>query len=159
MIVLHCHILPGVDDGPCEFRESLQMALMAAQEGHPPKVYPGMEVALNPETPGNLKRGQELGLNRTRYLLRKLPQLIDPNHILEAVFQLFVIERLLPQPGSCRAKRDPAEASRTCAGNIVCNGVMVQINGGSLHEDASRKIIACAEKLLRQQAQVVATDA
>ena len=33
MIDLHCHILPGVDDGPKELEESLAMARLAAQDG------------------------------------------------------------------------------------------------------------------------------
>lgn len=33
MIDLHCHILPGVDDGPAGFEESLAMARMAAADG------------------------------------------------------------------------------------------------------------------------------
>jgi len=33
MIDLHCHILPGIDDGPGEFEESLAMARMAAADG------------------------------------------------------------------------------------------------------------------------------
>ncbi|MEZ4599277.1 MAG: CpsB/CapC family capsule biosynthesis tyrosine phosphatase [Syntrophotaleaceae bacterium] len=33
MVDIHCHILPGVDDGPEELRHSLQMAEMAAADG------------------------------------------------------------------------------------------------------------------------------
>lgn len=33
MIDLHCHILPGLDDGPGSFEESLAMARMAAEDG------------------------------------------------------------------------------------------------------------------------------
>ena len=33
MIDLHCHILPGVDDGPQELEESLAMARLAARDG------------------------------------------------------------------------------------------------------------------------------
>ena len=33
MIDLHCHILPGLDDGPDSFEESLDMARMAAADG------------------------------------------------------------------------------------------------------------------------------
>jgi protein-tyrosine phosphatase len=33
MIDLHCHILPGVDDGPATIEESLQMAKEAAEQG------------------------------------------------------------------------------------------------------------------------------
>jgi protein-tyrosine phosphatase len=33
MIDLHCHILPGLDDGPAEFEESLRMAKLAANDG------------------------------------------------------------------------------------------------------------------------------
>lgn len=33
VIDLHCHILPGVDDGPAGFEESLAMARMAAADG------------------------------------------------------------------------------------------------------------------------------
>ena len=33
MIDLHCHILPGLDDGPATMAESLAMARMAAADG------------------------------------------------------------------------------------------------------------------------------
>lgn len=33
MIDLHCHILPGVDDGPKTIDESLKMALKAREQG------------------------------------------------------------------------------------------------------------------------------
>jgi protein-tyrosine phosphatase len=33
VIDLHCHILPGLDDGPGSFEESLAMARMAAEDG------------------------------------------------------------------------------------------------------------------------------
>lgn len=33
MIDIHCHILPGVDDGPATVKEALQMAQMAAKDG------------------------------------------------------------------------------------------------------------------------------
>lgn len=33
MIDIHCHILPGIDDGPLEIRESVDMAKMAAEDG------------------------------------------------------------------------------------------------------------------------------
>jgi len=33
MIDLHCHILPGVDDGPADFATALRMASLAAEDG------------------------------------------------------------------------------------------------------------------------------
>jgi protein-tyrosine phosphatase len=33
MVDIHCHILPGLDDGPDSFEESLQMAEMAIEDG------------------------------------------------------------------------------------------------------------------------------
>ncbi len=33
MIDLHCHILPGIDDGPSEISDSLEMCRMAADDG------------------------------------------------------------------------------------------------------------------------------
>lgn len=33
MIDLHCHILPGIDDGPSAWEESIEMARMAYQDG------------------------------------------------------------------------------------------------------------------------------
>ncbi len=33
MIDLHCHILPGIDDGPEDFSQSLEMAKIAAHDG------------------------------------------------------------------------------------------------------------------------------
>jgi protein-tyrosine phosphatase len=33
MIDLHCHILPGIDDGPVEMQTSIDMARIAADDG------------------------------------------------------------------------------------------------------------------------------
>jgi protein-tyrosine phosphatase len=33
MIEIHCHILPGIDDGPVEAAESMAMAKAAAADG------------------------------------------------------------------------------------------------------------------------------
>ena len=33
MIDIHCHILPGIDDGPTEMQESIKMAEIAARDG------------------------------------------------------------------------------------------------------------------------------
>lgn len=33
MIDIHCHILPGIDDGPSDIEESVEMARMAARDG------------------------------------------------------------------------------------------------------------------------------
>ncbi|HWJ02408.1 MAG TPA: CpsB/CapC family capsule biosynthesis tyrosine phosphatase, partial [Verrucomicrobiae bacterium] len=33
MFDLHCHILPGIDDGANSWQESMDMARMAAQDG------------------------------------------------------------------------------------------------------------------------------
>lgn len=33
MIDVHCHILPGIDDGPTDISESIEMAAMAARDG------------------------------------------------------------------------------------------------------------------------------
>src|SRR5580693_5072868 len=33
MVDIHCHILPGLDDGPDSFEESLEMAEMAIADG------------------------------------------------------------------------------------------------------------------------------
>lgn len=47
LIDLHHHILPGLDDGPAEFKESLEMARIAVSEGFKqivctPHIYPGV---------------------------------------------------------------------------------------------------------------------
>ena len=33
MIDIHCHILPGIDDGPSDMNESIEMASVAAAAG------------------------------------------------------------------------------------------------------------------------------
>ncbi len=33
MIYIHCHILPGIDDGSKDIEESLEMARLAVNEG------------------------------------------------------------------------------------------------------------------------------
>lgn len=47
MIDLHCHLIPGIDDGPATIEISLEMARIAAQQGTShlactPHIYPGM---------------------------------------------------------------------------------------------------------------------
>ena len=47
MYDLHCHLLPGIDDGPAELSVSLEMARMAVADGITivactPHIYPGL---------------------------------------------------------------------------------------------------------------------
>ena len=47
MIDLHCHILPGIDDGPTDLATSLEMARVAVADGITltactPHIYPGL---------------------------------------------------------------------------------------------------------------------
>jgi protein-tyrosine phosphatase len=47
MVDLHCHMLPGIDDGACNLRVSLEMARIAVEDGIEttactPHIYPGL---------------------------------------------------------------------------------------------------------------------
>jgi protein-tyrosine phosphatase len=58
MIDLHCHLIPGVDDGPPHLAQALDMARMAVQDGVKtvvatphinPKLYPNTKSTLQPQ--------------------------------------------------------------------------------------------------------------
>ena len=77
MIDLHCHILPGVDDGPAKSAETLEMCRMAAKDGvsqivATPHIRPG-EDYLDMEAVGRLCEGLNQLLAKQDMSLNVLP--------------------------------------------------------------------------------------
>ena len=77
MIDLHCHILPGLDDGPRTWDESMEMARMAADDG--------VQVIVATPHVYDVRRGPE------PELIREYSTILD-NRVREAGLQL----RILP---------------------------------------------------------------
>jgi len=120
VIDIHCHILPGFDDGPATMQESLRMAEAAAADGVThivatphlscgsspaasdaekavsmlrdevqrhgigTQILPGADLRLTFELLGCIGRGEVPTINRSRYFLLELPEILPRN--LEAVF-------------------------------------------------------------------------
>ena len=71
MIDWHCHILPGLDDGPAEIEQSLSMAGLLAAHGFT-TVYC---------TPHLMRGCHEAGNDEVLRGIRELQHLINANHI------------------------------------------------------------------------------
>jgi len=87
MIDLHCHILPGIDDGPKTLAESLEMALIFEQAGYShvvatPHAVPGTTWMPKPEEIRNLLTELNQAIKKAGIKLKVLPGMeiaLDPN--------------------------------------------------------------------------------
>src|SRR4249919_2472119 len=89
MLDLHCHILPGIDDGAVDLEMALQMARIAAADGITtiactPHIYPG--VYDNNAT--GIRNGRIPTLAASRYLLLEPPHHVAPPRFEDLVFEV-----------------------------------------------------------------------
>ena len=68
---IHCHILPGIDDGARDMDESIQMALLAEQDN--------IEIAV--ATPHHIPRSNLSGKRELEHLVTKINRAITKNEI------------------------------------------------------------------------------
>jgi protein-tyrosine phosphatase len=87
MIDLHCHILPGIDDGPKTLRESLEMARIFEQAGYShlvatPHTVPGTTWMPKPDEIRDLLLELNQAIKKAGIQLKVLPGMeiaLDPN--------------------------------------------------------------------------------
>lgn len=189
MIDLHCHLLPGVDDGPETLDESIAMARAAYDDGvraivvtphagpwserygsdNPREalqaqvqelqrallhagialtLYPGMELELDMDLPGQLRAGRALPLGSGPYFLLELPFFQHPLYLEQTLFQaqlqgwkpvLAHVERYLY-----------VQQAPDMLAPLVERGILVQVTAGSLLGAAGPVVRSTAQHLLRR---------
>lgn len=186
MFDLHCHILPGLDDGPAELDTALQMLVMAHQSGTTAivatphliagdwlpdweeillslqclqhaaadlgfelRIYPGAEVAMNPELLKKLIAPGPYCINGGKYLLVELPSAEIPDFVDDFLFRLqsrgFIPILAHPERHPLLA-RNPARLL-----DWIHRGLLTQINGSSLTGKMGEPAAVLAQLFLKNQ--------
>ena len=177
MIDIHCHILPGIDDGPQTMQESVLMAKMAYDDGithivaTPHVKYeltePSRILGLLAELNGILREdGIPLNVLRGADVNAVIdPGLLDPYTIngtryilLEFPYAripvdvrgtLFRFARAGLRPIITHPERNRSVISNlSLAAEIIKSGALIQITAGSITGEFGPEIAGCAEKLL-----------
>ena len=187
MIDIHCHILPGIDDGADRLQTSLAMATMAARDGittiiatpHTDGVFVNQTVVQQSVDRLNIKlaeqgidlvivAGYEIPANLvcdlqsytiadSPYILVEFPHQYLPEDAVETLYTLV------------QAGRKPIIAHPERNGSVLRNpellrelvavGGMVQLTAASVTGDFGPDILHCANYLLRNQlVHFLATD-
>lgn len=112
MIDIHCHILPGIDDGPKAIDESLAMLRMAAADGI-------RTIVATPHWGGPY---EETSPTLVRSLVARVNELASEHDLPVEVL-----------PG-CEARMDPALPNQACSGELLTLGdrgryVLVEVLG------------------------------
>ena len=166
MIDLHCHILPGLDDGAKDWETSLEMARIAEADGihtivatphHKSvadndvetierltdelndrlqaaninvKILPGAETHYYAEFAEDLKKGEVLPLNHSRYVYLELPHGQVPRYIEDMVFEIVVqgYTPIIPHPERNREIRENPDLLYA----LVDAGAISQVTAGSI---------------------------
>lgn len=167
MIDLHCHILPGVDDGARDWETSLEMARIAEADGIHTivatphhrngmydndvatimqltdelnerlqaanigvKVLPGAETHYYPDFATDLKKGEVLSLNRSKYVYLELPHQQVPRYINDMAFEIVIqgYTPIIPHPERNREIRENPDLLYS----LVEAGAISQVTAGSL---------------------------
>jgi protein-tyrosine phosphatase len=183
LIDLHCHLLPGVDDGAKNLEMSLAMARLALADGITtiactPHIMPGVynntgpaineavarlrtalaengialrlvsgaDVHVAPDLVEQLRQGQALTLNGTRYLLLEPPHHVMPPRLEDHIFRLqtagFV--PILTHP----ERLSWLDVHYALVKRLVYSGLLVQITGGSVLGRFGRRPRYWAERML-----------
>ncbi len=197
MFDIHCHILPGVDDGSGNLNDSIEMALVAAESGTegiiatphcnipgmfenfwstelydklqllrkalrekniPVEIYQGQEIFLSKNYEICLQKNGFITLNNSRYMLTELDFRIDEETAVSRLKGLashgFVPILAHPERYGFVIE-NPAAVKR-----IRSDGVLIQLNAGSLTGDFGPYIKRTAEKIIGNSlADFVASDA
>jgi protein-tyrosine phosphatase len=83
MVDIHCHILPGIDDGPAELSESLEMAEIAVADGI-------TRIVATPHVKGDVHSPEFLA-ERVRQFNEKLQRIFIPLQILKGADVSYLI--------------------------------------------------------------------
>lgn len=196
MIDIHTHILPGIDDGACDWEHSLEMARLAVEDGieavvctphwgcggydttrknvlrlfdtfrkrladnHIPlEVFPGAELRLSSEIPGQIWDGTALTINDTgRYALIELPHDFLPQD-MERLFESLLYQNVTPIISHPERNLGFLHDSQRLY-RLIEMGVRTQITAASLLGGFGREVRRFAVFLLEHHmAHVLATDA
>jgi len=150
-VVVTPHYLPGVfEPDPAliraltaEFRRRLEEARIGLV------VLEGCEVALSPEVPHLLAGGRLMTLgDRGAHLLVELPVTDFPRWTEEVLFQVRLLGAVpvLAHPERNRVLREKPDL----LGNLVRQGVLVQVEAGSITGLHGRRLAVVAERWVRQ---------
>jgi protein-tyrosine phosphatase len=179
LIDIHCHILPGIDDGPADLSESLVMARLAAAAGtrvivasphvQEQRPSPGMIAAsvatFNAELIDQgialrVVAGAENAFHLGLEVLSRYPVgnsrylLIEFPHThlpLSAAGALFELINAGLQPIIVHPERNPSIINEPqLLFDLVKRGALVQLTAGSLTGDYGAAVRKCARYLLKQ---------
>jgi protein-tyrosine phosphatase len=192
---LHCHLLPGIDDGAPSLDVSFEMARMAVADGirvvactphimpgvynnsgpdilsrvkqlqHaldeagiPLRLAPGADVHITPELVAQLRDGQALTLDGSRYFLFEPPHHILPPRLEEHIFNLHSAGYvpILTHP----ERLTWIERSYDLIARLSRGGMLIQVTAGSVVGRFGRRPKYWAERLLDEgMCHILATDA
>jgi protein-tyrosine phosphatase len=189
MIDIHCHILPGIDDGPSDMNESIEMASVAAADGITTivatphlkdRIYPADIIAsgvaelngqlADREIPVRILRGADINAMLSPALLKDFTingtkyLLFEFPHTHMPGNALQIIFNAMVsglRPIITHPERNPSVV-RDPSGVLELRetGALVQITAGSLTGDFGPEARECALFLLRKGAvDIIATDA
>jgi len=195
LIDLHCHLLPGIDDGPRDVVESLELARIACSEGITtiactPHILPGVydnlgpdirnrtetlqgalrnagipitlvvgaDIHMAPGVPAQLKSGQALSLNDTRYVLIEPPHHVLPPRVEHAFFNLASsgYTPVLTHP----ERMTWIEGHYDLIHTLARRGVLMQVTAGAVTGRFGRRARYWSERMLDDGiVHIIATDA
>lgn len=138
-----------------ERKEALEQALQ--EKGMQLSIYCGMEVRLEEGIVEGLLNNKILSINDTRYVLVELPLSEFPSYTLDLMFRLQT-EGYIPVLG--HPERNPGVIEDiSLARKLHENGVIMQINKGSILGEYGEQIMNTAKKLIREGiVDVISTD-
>jgi len=195
LIDLHCHLLPGIDDGARDHAEALEMARIASAEGITtiactPHILPGVyenagptiraaadalqcalqqasipitlvvgaDVHIAPNVLAQLRSGQALSLNDTRYVLIEPPHHVLPPRIEDTFFNLATggYTPILTHP----ERMTWIEAHYHIVQRLANAGVLMQLTAAALIGQFGRRARYWSERMLDEGLfHIMATDA
>ena len=158
-IVATPHYLPGrekITKPMIQFKvKELQDFL--TQQGIDIEILPGMEIYLTPDLVKQVDQENLMGLNDSQYLLIELPMNTVPKYAEDVFYDLQILgyQPIIAHPERYKAViEDP-----NLVYSWINQGVLAQLNGGSLLGMFGRKIKKTAEVLVKHNlVQLVASD-
>ena len=168
IVDVHCHIMPGIDDGSRDITETLEMLkiaqsegithMLATPQGTDIKLYQGNEILFHDEMCEELDNGRISRINGTDYVLVEfMPS--DPYQYIRNSLDEIMSEGY--QPVIAHVERygcmvDDIENVR----RLSRMGVEIQVNASSITGDTGKEIKKFVHKLLKEQlVDYVGTDA
>lgn len=189
MIDIHCHILPGIDDGPKTMDESVLMARMAAEDGIT-KIVATPHINFELTSPGEIKsmvlnlnqRLVDEGIGISVFPGADVSAVIDPallsvytvndsryvlvefphGHIPASARQtVFALVTAGLRPIITHPERNRSVISDPdLISGLIESGALVQVTAGSITGEFGRQVLKCAESLLKMRfVHFIATDA